>query len=90
MPHPAFSAEQRSLTVFLVRMRIAAGITQVELAARLARPQSFVSKYERGERRLDTSEFAQIVEALSRDPVDAFATIYAEWRGGKAEAPQKA
>ena len=32
------------------------------------RPQSFVSKYERGERRLDLIEFLEVARALSLDP----------------------
>lgn len=43
-------------------------MTQVELAARLRRHQSFVSKYERGERRLDVVEFCLVAEALGHDP----------------------
>jgi hypothetical protein len=37
---------------------------QVQLAEMLGRPQSFVSKYERGERRLDFVEVFEIAEAL--------------------------
>ncbi len=52
---------------FLVLMREArdkAGLSQVELAGRLGRPQSFVSKYESGERRLDVAEFIEICRAM--------------------------
>ena len=47
-----------------------AGLTQVQLAKKLRRPQSFVSKYETGERRLDVVEFLEIAKALSADPAD--------------------
>ncbi|OGS01260.1 MAG: transcriptional regulator [Elusimicrobia bacterium RIFCSPLOWO2_12_FULL_59_9] len=40
------------------------GITQEELARRLGKPQSFVSKYENGERRLDVAEYLEIASAL--------------------------
>lgn len=40
------------------------GITQIELARRLDKPQSFVSKYENGERILDLVEIYQICLAL--------------------------
>ena len=46
-----------------------AEITQHELARRLGKPQSFVSKYERSERRLDVAEFIRIARALETDPV---------------------
>ena len=45
-----------------------AGVTQMELSRALGKPQSFVSKYESGERRLDVVEFITICEALSIAP----------------------
>ncbi len=43
-------------------------MTQTALADKLGRPQSFVSKYERGERKLDVIEFVQVCRALGVDP----------------------
>lgn len=40
------------------------GVSQVELAERLGNTQTFVSKCERGERRLDVVELVEFVEAL--------------------------
>jgi transcriptional regulator with XRE-family HTH domain len=51
-----------------VEARVAAGVTQIELAERLGRPQSFVSKVEGGDRRLDVIEFLQITKALNVEP----------------------
>lgn len=45
-----------------------AGVTQLELSRALGKPQSFVSKYESGERRLDVIEFITICEALGVAP----------------------
>ncbi|MBI3894335.1 MAG: helix-turn-helix transcriptional regulator [Acidobacteria bacterium] len=45
------------------------GMTQEELARRLKRPQSFVSKYENGERRLDIIEFLHVAKAIGVDAV---------------------
>lgn len=42
--------------------------TQQEVAQRLGRPQSFVAKYEGGERRLDVIEFIAVTEVLGRGP----------------------
>ncbi len=39
-------------------------MTQVQVADLMQKPQSFVSKYERGERRLDFTEFVEIADAL--------------------------
>ena len=68
MPSSIFTERHQELIGFIASVRKAAGITQVELAARLGRPQSFVSKVERGERRLDVIEFCQVAEALGRGP----------------------
>ena len=65
-----FSPAYRRLRDWLVAGRHAQGLTQVQLAERLGRPQSFVSKYERGERRLDFVEVFEIAEALRVDVCD--------------------
>ncbi len=49
-----------------------AGVRQQALAKKLGRPQSFVAKYEGGERRIDVVEFVTIARALGRDPVRMF------------------
>jgi transcriptional regulator with XRE-family HTH domain len=56
------------LTDWLVKKRKEANLTQAELAERLGKPQSYVSKYENGERRLDVVEFLEAVEAIGSDP----------------------
>lgn len=53
----------------LLQARESKGITQVELAERLSLPQSFVSKVETGERRLDVVEFLDYCAALGVDPL---------------------
>ena len=52
----------------LIRGRKDAGITQVELAARIGRRQTFVSKYETEERRLDVAEYIAIARAIGAEP----------------------
>jgi transcriptional regulator with XRE-family HTH domain len=56
----------------LIEARTRAGVTQTELAARLGRPQPFISFVERGERRIDVIEFYAIMSALGSDPEEAF------------------
>lgn len=51
--------------------RVEAGLTQVEVATRIKRPQSFVSKIESGERRVDVVELAELAK-LYRKPVVFF------------------
>lgn len=55
------------LMITLKKARLDAGLTQTELAERLKRPQSFVAKYENGERRIEVVEFVQIVNAIGCD-----------------------
>jgi transcriptional regulator with XRE-family HTH domain len=43
-------------------------LTQAQVAKRLTKTQSFVAKYEGGERRLSVIEFIDVVRALGADP----------------------
>ncbi|WP_431830664.1 helix-turn-helix domain-containing protein [Caulobacter radicis] len=45
------------------------GLTQAELAMRLRKSQSYVSKYERGERRIDVIELFEILHAMKADSI---------------------
>jgi transcriptional regulator with XRE-family HTH domain len=47
--------------------RVKSGLSQRQLAERLDKPQSYVSKYERGERRLDVVEFLELCGVLNLD-----------------------
>ena len=70
MTRSVFSPAYRRLRQWLVDARRARGITQAQLANVLGRPQSFISKYERGERRLDFVEVVEIAAALRVDACD--------------------
>ena len=63
-----FTDEYKAFLQRLASARREAGLTQHDLASRINRPQSFVSKYERGERRLDVLEFVMVCGVLSVDP----------------------
>ena len=56
--------EQKKLLVLLRQIRVDAGLRQEDLAQRLGRPQSFVSKYESGESRLDLLELQEVCIAV--------------------------
>ena len=60
----SLAAQQERLRNLLRQIRIDAGLRQVDLAERLGQPQSYVSKYESGERRLDLLELRQVCEAI--------------------------
>ena len=62
--------EQEWLTARLRQARTDAGLRQIDVAERLGTPQSFVSKYETGERRLDLAELGQVCEAVGIELVE--------------------
>ena len=64
MEKSIWSAEYQQLCALLRQIRQDAGLTQVQVAERLNMPQSFVSKYESGERRLDVIELRHVASAL--------------------------
>jgi transcriptional regulator with XRE-family HTH domain len=66
------SPEYARLIAVLVAVRHASGTRQQALAKKLSRPQSFIAKYEGGERRIDVIEFIAIARALGADPVKLF------------------
>ena len=68
MPDTIHTARYRRFRELLTEARKAQGLSQEALAAKLDRVQTFVSKYERGERRLDVLEFIEIADALGIDP----------------------
>jgi transcriptional regulator with XRE-family HTH domain len=63
------SPQQKQLRTLLCQLRKRHKLTQVEVARRLAKPQSFVAKYEGGERRLSAIEFIHVARALGVEPV---------------------
>ena len=64
MAKTVFTPEYRVLLRMLREHRNGAGVTQAELAKRLRQTQSFVSKIERGEARLDLVQLRQICRIL--------------------------
>jgi len=58
------SRDYKLFLAALIKARKARGITQVDLAKRIGETQSFVSKCERGERRLDIIEVRAFCQAM--------------------------
>lgn len=63
---------------FLKETRVAKNLTQADVATSLGLPQSYVSKYESGERRLDFVETVHVCEALGMKIKDFAAAYSAE------------
>ena len=64
------SPRQQQLRALLRTLRTRRHLTQTDVADRLAKPQSFVAKYESGERRLSVIEFIDVARALEANPSD--------------------
>lgn len=75
MPKSIHRPEYQVIRVMLRDMRIAAGVTQVDLSAALGRTQSFVSDIERGTRRLDLLELRDICQLVGVSFPDAAAEL---------------
>jgi transcriptional regulator with XRE-family HTH domain len=75
MPSSLHSVHYQVFRDLLIEARERAGLTQVQVADLVEKPQSFVSKYERGERRLDFTEFMEISAHLNID-VQKFIKAY--------------
>ncbi|WP_434725442.1 helix-turn-helix domain-containing protein [Mesorhizobium sp. RIZ17] len=75
MPKSLRSPRHQRFLAQLISLRNAKGLTQEQVAEKLGRPQSFVAKYEGGERRLDVIEFLDVTAALGVDPCEILARL---------------
>ena len=66
MGESIYSREYRLVIERLRKVRLQAGLTQVQAAQKLKKPQSYVSKIERGERRLDVVELQQFLKVYKK------------------------
>lgn len=70
MTKPDFTEKYYLFRQLLIQTRKSQKLTQAQVATRLQKPQSFVSKYERGARRLDVVEFLEVARALGTTPYE--------------------
>jgi transcriptional regulator with XRE-family HTH domain len=78
MPQSTHHHQYQVFLKLLRGLREECGITQAILADRIGNTQTFVSKVERGERRLDVVEFAEWCEALGQPPERIFGALIAK------------
>ena len=79
MQKSTFSPHYGILKTKLVTMRKVAGLTQRQLAKRLKREHSFVSRIELGERRLDVVEFYWVCRSCDQDPKSIYNELLKEF-----------
>ena len=70
-----FSDEYETFRCCMIAARKEAQLTQESVAKSLNKPQSFVAKYENGERRLDVIEFLLVAHVMGVDPCDIIKKI---------------
>ena len=75
LPKSLFSPTYERFLALMKRARLEAGLTQTQVAERLGRPQSFVSKCESGERRIDVAEFLAFCQVYGVDPCEIISAV---------------
>lgn len=78
MTKSTHSDEYKKLTGILADARHSAGLTQQQVAERLGKPQSYIAKVEKTERRVDVVEFIALANAIGTDPKKLFQTVLVE------------
>lgn len=73
----------------IAAVRKRCGLKQMEVAARLGLPASYLSKIEKGNRRLDVIELIRIAEAMDVDPAALLAELHGELEAAVTESPQE-
>jgi len=66
MPKSIYTKEYKRVIERLKKARLEAGLKQIEVARKLGKPQSYISKIERGERRIDITELKKIAEIYKK------------------------
>ena len=82
-----FGTENRNVLLELLKeSRINAELRQIDLAGKLGAPQSLISKYEVGERRLDILELREICQVLGISLSEFVDQLELRLEGAKHEA----
>ena len=67
MSKSIYSKEYKTIIERLRTARLDVGLKQEEVAAKLKKPQSYISKIERGERRVDAAELKELAKIYKKD-----------------------
>jgi len=67
MSKSIYSKDYRNVIEKLKKARLSVGLKQEDVAIKLKKPQSYVSKIERGERRVDVTELKELAKIYKKD-----------------------
>jgi transcriptional regulator with XRE-family HTH domain len=67
MSKSIYSKDYRNMIEKLKKARLDAGLKQEDVASKLKKPQSYISKIERGERRIDITELKELAKIYKKD-----------------------
>ena len=67
MTKSIYTNEYKTVVSRLIEARNQAGLMQVDVAQKLKKPQSYISKIERGERRVDVTELSILAKIYKKD-----------------------
>lgn len=67
MPKSTYSTEYKKIMDSLKRARLEIGLKQADVAKKLGKPQSYISKIECGERRVDVAELKELAKLYKKD-----------------------
>lgn len=67
MSKSIYSKDYRNVIEKLKKARLDAGLKQSDVAQKLKKPQSYISKVERGERRVDITELKELAKIYKKD-----------------------
>lgn len=67
MSKSIYSKEYKNIIERLKTARLDVGMKQEDVASKLKKPQSYISKIERGERRVDAAELKELAKILKKD-----------------------
>jgi transcriptional regulator with XRE-family HTH domain len=75
LPKTIFTGAHKHLVDVLKDARNEAEMSQVDLAAKIGKDQTFISLIERSQRRVDVLEFVALARAMGADPVILFSEV---------------
>ena len=67
MSKSVYSKDYKEIIERLKKARVEVGLSQQEVADKLNKPQSYISKIESGERRLDVAEIKSFASVYKKD-----------------------